>query len=54
MTLVQYLKETGVGTSAEIMGLAKADPAGFTLLKEWAKQQAAANGVTIEEAAPKS
>lgn len=54
MTVVQYLKETGVATSAEIMGYAKADKAGFETLKQWAREQAANLGITLEEPTAKA
>ena len=49
MTIVQYIKETGVATSMEIMTYARSDKEGFETLKRWAREQAANLGVPIEE-----
>jgi hypothetical protein len=48
MTPTQYLKESGVGTSAEIIKMAREDKAGFETLKQWAIEEAAAKGITLE------
>ena len=49
MTPVQYLRESGVATSAELIAYANADKDGFDTLKKWAKEQAAAQGVQLED-----
>ena len=48
MTPTQYLRESGVGTSSEIIAMARQDKAGFETLKQWAIEEAAAKGVTLE------
>ena len=51
MTIVQYIRESGVGTTAEIMRFAKEDREGFETMKRWAREQAENLGVVIEVAA---
>jgi hypothetical protein len=49
MTLLQYLLSTGVATSAELIALSKVDRPGYDTIRRWAKEQAAHNGIAIEE-----
>lgn len=49
MTATQYLKETGVATSTELIKFAREDKKGFDELKEMAREQAAHNGIVLEE-----
>ena len=48
MSVVVYLKNSGVATSAEIISYAKSDPAGFATLKLWAREQARNEGIELE------
>jgi hypothetical protein len=48
MSVVVYLKNSGVATSGEIIAYAKSDPAGFATLKKWACEQAANEGITLD------
>jgi hypothetical protein len=48
MTPVQYLKESGVATSAELISLAKSDKKAFDELKAMAIEQAGREGIVLE------
>jgi TusA-related sulfurtransferase len=49
MTILKYILEAGAATSGEIIALKRTDPAGYTTLVQWAREQAANQGVVIEE-----
>ena len=48
MTVLQYLRQSGVATTAEIMALAKEHPADFERLKQMAREQAEHQGIKLE------
>lgn len=49
MTPLKYVRESGVATTAEILGLKKADPKGFDFLMDCARQEMAHKGIAFEE-----
>ena len=51
MTILKYILQTGVATAGEIISLKREDPDGYTTLVQWAKEQAAHNGIVIEASA---
>lgn len=48
MSVVVYLKNSGVGTSAEIIAFAKNFPSDYATLKVWAREQAQNEGITLD------
>lgn len=51
MTLLDYIRQSGVASTKELMELKRDDPKGFDTIKSWAKEQAANQGVVLEEKA---
>lgn len=49
MTLVKYLMSLGACTTGELLALKREDPKGYTTIVQWTKEQAAANGIVLEE-----
>jgi len=51
MTVLQYLRESQVGTTAEILKLKREDSHGFDVLMKMAREQMVNNNVVVEEPA---
>lgn len=49
MTIAKYILSTGVCNTSELLAFRREDMPGYQLFIQWAKEQAAHNGVTIEE-----
>lgn len=47
MTMMQYLKGTGVATTMELMQIGKAHPQAWTEIKQYAKDEMASLGLEI-------
>lgn len=53
MTIAKYILSTGVCNTSELLALRREDLAGYHTFIQWAKEQAAHNGVAIEESEKK-
>jgi len=49
MTALQYLRNSGVATTAEIMALAKASPKDYQDLLRYSREEMTNKGIAIEE-----
>lgn len=51
MTPLKYVRESGVATTAEILGLKKSDPKGFDYLMQCARDEMTFKGIAFTEGA---
>jgi hypothetical protein len=49
MTVVKYLRDSGVCNISELLALRRDYPKDYDILTQWAREEMAKNGIQVEE-----